>query len=369
MTSVRALLASALLCAAAGACSGGGASPPERASGTVSSVRPVWRWTAPPPSYVGMPAADDRAIAVTYGRAWLVLLDAGGQPVWTAAHDGVRDVKPLLTESLVVAATETGLAGFDRLTGDLRWTADLGERANTPVLAGGQAVTSTWEGSLAAVGLGHGAVAWRRPLPGAAIGPPSTDGEVVVTSWEAEDLSAAGASAVEAVDGARRWEATLAPGGVSAPAVSGPAGTAVVVAGDSAAHGLALDTGTPRWRTELEGAGSPEVLPVAFPGGDVLVAHRLGGLTLLEGRSGQEKWRASSDGAAVRGGPAGPGPDGRFALPLDDGRVLLAGPDRPSDIVDPPGRVAGVAAGPDRSLLMATRETEGGNELSASSGW
>ena len=76
----------------------------------------------------------------------------------------------------------------------------------------------------------------------------------------------------------------------------------------------------------------------------------------------------SSDGAAVRGGPAGPGPGGRFALPLEDGRILLAGPEQPTAVVEPPGRASGVATGPGGLLLVGVREATD-NDLTASTGW
>ena len=34
----------------------------------------AWQWVAPSPSYVGMPAADDRAVAATFGHHGVVLL-------------------------------------------------------------------------------------------------------------------------------------------------------------------------------------------------------------------------------------------------------------------------------------------------------
>jgi outer membrane protein assembly factor BamB len=141
-----------------------------------------------------------------------------------------------------------------------------------------------------------------------------------------------------------------------------------VVAGDISAHGLAVADGSSRWRQRLEGSGSPEVPPLPLGDGTVVVAHRQGGMVQLVARDGSVRWEASSDSAAVRGGPAGPGPNGWFAMPLDDGTVLLAGPDRDAELRDPPGFAAGVAAGPGGLLLVA--RTQGhDNGLDATSGW
>jgi hypothetical protein len=152
------------------------------------------------------------------------------------------------------------------------------------------------------------------------------------------------------------------------PVDEGPA-LAVVVAGDLAAHALAADSGRERWRARLEGAGSPEVAPLDAGAGRVLAAHRLGGMVLLD-VGGQALWQVSSDGAAVRGGPAGAGPRGRFALPLHDGRLLVAGPEDPGvgEVLDPPGRVSGAAVAPGGELLVALREAPE-NDLTALSGW
>jgi hypothetical protein len=102
--------------------------------------------------------------------------------------------------------------------------------------------------------------------------------------------------------------------------------------------------------------------------GVVLVAHRQGGMAVLDVDAGEVRWEASSDGAAVRGGPVGPGPNGWSVLPLDDGRLLFAGPDRDPDVREPPGLVSGVAAGADGVLLVATAQGKD-NGVSALSGW
>jgi len=316
-----------------------------------------------------MPAAEGHDVAFTYGHLRLAVYTADGMPRWEAERVGLRDVAPRLTPQLVVAATDDGVAAFDRADGNERWHVELGERANSPVVAGGRAVVSTWDGSLVAVDLDGGRVAWRAPLPGAAVGPAATsaDGTVVVTTWEAADGASAGVVAVEAGTGRRRWDVALEPGGVSAPAVT-EGGVVALVAGDVAAHGLELATGRARWRVETAGAGSPEVPPLPLDGGAVLLAHRLGGMVVVDERDGRARWDASTDAAAVRGGPAGPGPTGRFALPLDDGRLLLAGPDRAEEVLDPPGRVSGVVAGGGQLLLVGTRGAET-NQLVALHGW
>ena len=321
-----------------------------------------------------MPGADGEGVAVTFGRSHVTLLDGGGRPRWTVDRGtdqpSLRDVAPRLAADAVLVPTEEGVLALERATGTPRWEARTGERANTPVVAAGRAVVSTWEGSLVAFDLDSGRVDWRTALPGVALGAAAGDDGVVVAVWEAEHGDGAGVVAVEPATGRQRWAARLPAGGVGGPGlVAAPGGPlVVVVAGDVAAHALAVDSGEERWSSPLQGAGSPEVAPLDGGGGTVLVAHRLGGLALLDADSGRPRWTASSDGAAVRGGPAGRGPAGGYALTLDDGRVLVAAPGRTPHLLDPRGRVSGVAAGPGSVLVVATRENAE-NDVTALSGW
>ena len=340
--------------------------PPERPGADGGRDRLVWEWTAPTSASIGMPAADDREVAFTYGHRYLVVLDAEGRQRWQADRLGLRDVAPRLTPELVVAATDDGLAAFRRADGTTSWDTTVAARANTPVVVGRLAVASTWQGQLVAVDLADGRVAWTAALPGGSVGAPATDGAAVVVTWQREDRRRAGAVAVEGATGRRRWAVDLEPGGVSGPAVL-PDATVVVVAGDLAAHSLSLGDGSERWRAPLEGAGSPEVPPVAVEPRSVLVAHRLGGLALLDSATGRREWHVGTDGAAVRGGPV-IGPHRTFALPLDDGRLLLAGPERETEIRQAPGRISGVAIGPGGVLVAATRGAAV-NAVAATTNW
>ncbi|HVF13714.1 MAG TPA: PQQ-binding-like beta-propeller repeat protein [Acidimicrobiales bacterium] len=365
----------ALVAVAAAGCGGGGGAtrPPSPGAGDDTGrgieVEEEWRWAAEPPGSVGMPAADGDGVAVAYGHLRLVLLDLEGRRRWEVERLGLRDVAPALTPDLVVAATEEGAVAVDRRTGQVRWDTRVGERANGPAIVGGRAVVSTWEGSLTAFDLADGRVAWRTALPGPAIGPAATDGAAVAVTWESVLGDAAGVVAVDGADGGLRWSVGLEPGGVGGPAIvpvppAGDDGTpdrgsgavVVLVAGDIAAHGLALADGAERWRVRTDGRGSPEVPPLVVGGGEVLVAHRRAGLLLVDAANGEVRWGGTADGVAVRGGPAGTGSDGPFAFPIDDGRLLLAGPGSTATFLDWPGRVSGVAVAPGALLLVATRE-------------
>lgn len=333
---------------------GAPAGPADVSGGADTTPKGVaWNWAAPSPASTGMPAADDREVAFTWGHEHLVLLDAHGRVRWDAPRLGLRDVAPRLTADLVLAATDDGMAAFRRADGSKAWDSALAARANTPVVVGGLAVTSTWEGQLVGLSVADGRVAWRAPLPGGSVAPPASNGSAVAVTWQRADSSAAGVLAVDGATGRRLWSLPVEPGGVGGPAITAD-GAVVFVGGDLFAHAVGVVDGRERWRTELRGAGSPEVPPVAAGAGAVLVAHRLGGLDLLDSASGRRLWQVATDGIAVRGGPV-VGPEGSFAFPLDDGRLVLAGPNRETEFRQAPNRISGLVAGPRRLLVAGTR--------------
>jgi outer membrane protein assembly factor BamB len=360
MRRVPALLL-ALLAALPAACSNAGHPPaaptpesaPPPSGGGTEDVGVAWDRPVPPPASTGMPAADDHDLAFTWGHDHLVVTDAKGRTQWEAARLGLRDVAPRITADLVLAATDDGLAAFRRADGSKVWDVSLGGRPNTPVVSGRTVVTSTWEGQIVGLAVADGRVAWRAALPGGSQGPPATDGATVAVTWQRDDRSAAGATAVDGATGRLRWTVPVEPGGVGGPAVT-PDGAVVFVGGDLAAHALSVADGKERWRMPLRGAGSPEVPPVAVGSDAVLVAHRLGGLDLFETATGRHTWQVATDGIAVRGGPV-VGPQGSFAFPLDDGRMVLAGPGHETETRQAPNRISGLVAGPDGLLVAGTR--------------
>ena len=118
---------------------------------TPLGLRTLWHWDAPPPSYVGMPAADPAGVAFTYGRHRLVLVGADGRLRWQFEREGLFDASPLLAPDVVAAPADDGVVLVERASGRLRADVKLGERATTPARAGGLVVVTTWEGSFVGV--------------------------------------------------------------------------------------------------------------------------------------------------------------------------------------------------------------------------
>lgn len=363
---VLAVLAGLGLATCAPGGGGPGATPaPGRPDGPPVDLALDWDWAPPGGLSPGLPAVAGDDTAATWGHQLLVTLDGRGKPRWQAPRLGLLETAPAFTPTLVLVATDGGLAAYDRLTGRSRWTAELGERPASPSVAGERVVVTTAAGSVIAVEAATGRIVWRVPLGGPSYGPAAVAGSTVVASYD--DGGAAGVAAIDLGSGQTRWGVRLPADGVSAPAIS-PTGVVVVVAGDAAAHGLALADGAERWRSALGGSGSAEMPPLARPGGEVVVGHRLGGMAMLDGATGVVRWASAPHGAAVRGAPVGPGPGGWYAMPLHDGRLLLAGPDRPDALGEASGFVRGADAGPDGTLVVAVGRGDD-NRVMALRGW
>ena len=240
----------------------------------------------------------------------------------------------------------------------------MGERANTPVVVGGLAVVSTWEGSLTAFDLADGRVAWRTALPGPAIGPAATDGSVVAATWESAYGEAAGAVVVEGGDGRQRWSVPLEPGGVGGPAIvglpGGGGGAGVGGGGRRRRHRRPCPRPGRRPRAVADRHRGPGLArgPAPAPSATARSSSPTGGrgscssTPAPEPRSGSARPTGPRSGA----GPPDHGPEGPFAFPIDDGRLFLVGPGLEPNPLDWPGRVSGVAMTPDGLLLVATRE-------------
>ncbi|MBV9255021.1 MAG: PQQ-binding-like beta-propeller repeat protein [Actinobacteria bacterium] len=313
-----------------------------------------WTWQTTADANAGMPAADGGGVASVLNHGEVVLLDARGHRKWEVTPGmNLNDTAPLLEHDAVFVASDDGLVALDRATGATKWATNLGDTGATPARAGHLLVTTTWSKRMAAVDADTGAVAWALDLPGQLYDPPSVVDGLALATWD--DGAYAALVAVDVATGALRWSCALPGGGVGAPAIAGD--TASVVAGDSMAYAVDVHAGRPRWHAEMPGPGSPEVAPVMLAGGRVALADRDGDLKVVDIAYGREAWAVRGVGVAFRGGPVALGPD-TVALPVDDGRVLIAQGGKVADVLDPSGLVPGVATSGDGRLVMATREGE-----------
>lgn len=325
---------------------------PRRPPAPVAARPAGWTWHTTADANAGMPAADGAGVASVLDHEEVVLLEPDGRRRWEVTP-GVKlyDTAPLLESARVVVASEQGLVALDRATGATRWATDLGDRSATPARAGGVLVTTTWSQRIAAVDGNTGAMVWALDLPGEVYDQPAVADGLAFATWD--DGARAALIAVDAQTGALRWSAPLAGGGVSPPTIVDDA--VVVIAGDASAYAVDARTGMPRWHTPMPGPGSPEVAPAVLQGDRIAFADRDGDLHIVHVADGTRAWDVRGVGAAFRGGPVALGPD-TVALPVDDGRVLVATGGRVEEILDPSGLVPGVATSGDGRLVIATRE-------------
>jgi len=322
-----------------------------------------WAWDVGENYGAAAPAADGAGVAVTSGGHRVIVFDRAGKVRWVADREGVRPIAPALTADLVITPCIDGLVAHDRSGGKLRWELSVGQKASTPVPTGNMAVFTTRDGTLRAADLRDGRERWAVKLPGPVLGRAATNGTTAVATFDAG--RSAGAVAVDLATGRERWKVDLPGSGLSAPAVSDR--MVVLIGGDAVVRGLSLADGSERWRAKAPGRGVPEFAPVPAGDGAVIVGHSRG-MALYDAKRGDLAWGAYIDHASVIGAPAGPGPDGWFALPLDDGTLMLAHVNERVEYFEGEGRVTGVASGPG-GLLIAT--TSGGrvNGVGALSGW
>ena len=320
----------------------------------------AWRWEAPAGMNVGAPAVLGDDVVVTAGRQRVVLLRRG-RVRWTVDHVGVRDVAPLIDADAdaVVVPTDAGLVALDRATGAVRWRTELGDRAATPVRAGGRLVTTLWDGGLVGLDPADGRVHWRVATTFLTLAPPTAAGSIAVAG------SDTGLVAVDVADGRERWRTDL-PSGTGAPAIVGD--VVVVIAGDATARAVDVRTGTPRWTIPVNGPGSPDAAPTPGGDGDVVVVTATGSVARLDVRTGRTRWSTAGGVGAWRGGAVVGPRSTAVALGLDV--VALLHPDRPPRVIDPPGGVTGIATTPKGELLVATANARGNpNALLAYHGW
>lgn len=217
---------------------------------------------------------------------------AWGDDVFVALHDGsIRQVRPgepprevmrltarpvagpTVTSGWVFCPTVSGWEGVDRTSGR-RVRAAAATRSGLPLAWGGDRLVAAEWGGLAAYSLPEGRRIWAAPLPAAPTSGPLAHGDL--------GLVFAGTEL----------------GGVDA---------------------LSLEDGALAWRA----SGSSAVVGIRVREGRALVAHRFGGLDLVDPTSGKPL-RVRDLGATLAGPPVGVnGERGHWAQSLADGTIAF----------------------------------------------
>ena len=239
----------------------------------VATGAPRWRWRGGPVQG-GVVASGDRVVASTLSGETVGLDAATGEVVWTrASPEGVQiHAAPALVGADVVVADDRGtVVRLDRLTGAVRWTAELGQPVYaTPTVDGADVWVSSTRGRVARLEAATGRTVW-------------------------------------AVDA-----------GATVRATSAATTSEVVVVGFSDGTVRALDraTGAERWRHA--GGGAVAARPAVL-GAHVAIGTMDRQLTVVEAATGREVWSAELRGRAKSAPGVG---GGRLYVLVEPGHVV-----------------------------------------------
>ena len=245
------------------------------------------RWSVAADGQVaGAPADMDGVVVFATEAGSVVAVDATtGATRWTARAGAPVYSSLAIDDGLVVVGTNAGsIVAFALADGAVRWSTDVGDvgRVGTPAIDDGRVFGSTGLDSagppshhVVALDAGSGRILWRYASPiGAAVYTPAVSGaRAFVTS---EDGSVV---ALDVATGSVAWTANV---GGAVEVVPAMAGTAIYAA-SNAGSAFAIDAATGRelWRVPIRGV--PYGPTVA--GGLLLVGTNLGEFDAIGGTS------------------------------------------------------------------------------------
>jgi outer membrane protein assembly factor BamB len=195
----------------------------------------------PPDAWAGWGGDASRAAVAVSGPTGVPRIR------WTFRAEGAIEATPLIVGDLVIASVDGRLHALDLATGDERWTARIGANIGPPATDGAVVFVEDGGGSVHALHVGDGSVAWTRVVLGA----PSVD-----------------------------------------PAVAG--GTLYLATRDGAVEALDASDGSPRWETAL-GASAAPIAGIAVAGDLVLVTTNDQRLVAIRRGDGEESWSVPID--------------------------------------------------------------------------
>ena len=285
MSSLRTLMAAAVVIAVTG-CAQTGTAGPGRAG--------RWRTEASWPFSLTVRGRDT---VVAGGGNRVVTLDtATGRERWHAEVGQVTHYEPAIDDETVVVSADDRFVAFERASGARRWEASVGEHAGgvvfTRVGADTVALVTTERGVVAALDARTGQARWSTQLPGDIWAAPAAHAAAAVGAvlWGGYEQRL---RLFDLATGAVRWEAGVEPG-ASAPVIR----DGVVVLGEGngnfAARIVARDltSGAERWSVPAPASFESGVTPGAA-GDDVAVSDHFGTMTLVDTRSGTARWQTA----------------------------------------------------------------------------
>ncbi|MCU0784008.1 MAG: PQQ-binding-like beta-propeller repeat protein [Verrucomicrobia bacterium] len=262
----------------------------------------------------------------------VVVRKAGGEPWWTMRLGNLFG-EPVLAENHVLAATDDGILHALHLTGPQRiaWSYDAGSPLRvTPLAADGMAFVAAQDGTLHAIRIADGSLAWKLPLnegePRAwqLFSPPLLHGGKLYLGSATRELYC-----VDAVSGKLDWKATTSDYIRSRPIVVGEAVFAAGLDGKVTAFDL---KGKEIWSAQA--TAHPILANLAGTPNGILLSGSDLFLRSLDSSSGREQWKHSllqctyENGRRVLADVVAGGGDYQSPPTVVQGKVFVGGPDR-----------------------------------------
>jgi outer membrane protein assembly factor BamB len=200
------------------------------------------------------------------------------------------------------------------------WRTPLGALSRSGVtIDGATAFVGDQDGTVYAVSLDSGAIAWSQTVDGDLDTPLAvSDGRVVAVARDA-DTSKVIVAAFDAASGERVWPAVAVQGSTAGSAPVGGGGSVYVGSADRRIRALDDDDGTERWATLVLSLFSPAT-SLAFDGRDVFAADISGGLYRIDASDGARRWSYHLNEAVFRSSPVVSG--SAVLLGLGDGSLV-----------------------------------------------
>jgi outer membrane protein assembly factor BamB len=262
----------------------------------------------------------------------VVVRKANGDPWWTMR---VGDLfgGPVLLENHVLTATDDGMLHALHLTGPQRiaWTHDAGSPLrSTPVADDRMAYVGAQDGTLHAIRIADGSLAWKISLNGGEprawqlFSPPLLHGGKIYIGSATRELYC-----IDARSGKLVWKAATSDWIRSRPLVVGDAVFSAALDGKVEAFDL---TGKPLW--SVQATSHPILADLAGTANGIVVSGSDLFLRSLACTDGKEQWKHSllqctyENGRRILADVVAAGGDYQSPPTVSNGKVFVGGPDR-----------------------------------------
>ncbi len=316
---------------------GGPGRPGTAADAPAPPYRQRWRFTPPVGALSGAAIADEVAVAV--GEQAVYALDlADGVVAWEIPRDGgplsypalgasgerrilvyldgppgEDDASATTTPSASPAdgATDATVSASEIVAVDLSdrselWRTPLEHRSRSGVTIDGErAYVGDDEGTVYAVDLGDGGVAWTAKAGGVVESPPVASGGTVYVVAQPEADPRVEILALDGATGEPAWPRLSASGFLAAAAAAGDG--SLLVAIDRTVRAFGAEEGGARWEARVHGYFWPASAPLSADGA-VYVTDEPGGVYRMDAADGARGWEHQTNERIVRGSPVLVGP-------------------------------------------------------------